>query len=76
MKPVKHIEPVLNDELTSLEQAKKLIETKNKEDIENCGKEIDEAIKAICEKHKCTMVIVGEFQGNQVKSGIQIIKQN
>lgn len=60
--------------LTELEKAKQLIEAKNKEIIEICGKEIDEAIKSICEKHKCKMVIVGEFRGNQIQTGIQIIK--
>lgn len=61
-------------ESTELEKAKQLIEAKNKEIIEVCGKEIDEAIKSICEKHKCTMVIVGEFRGNQIQTGIQIVK--
>jgi hypothetical protein len=45
-----------------------------KEDIELCGKEIDEAIKSICEKHKCQMIIVGEFRANQIQAGIQILK--
>ncbi len=61
-------------ELTELEKAKQVIESKNKEDIELCGKEIDEAIKAISEKYKCTMLIVGEFRGNQISTGIQIVK--
>jgi L-lactate utilization protein LutC len=61
-------------ELTELEKAKQVIEANNKEIIEVCGKEIDEAIKSICEKHKCQMIIVGEFRGNQVQTGIQIIK--
>jgi cellobiose-specific phosphotransferase system component IIA len=47
-----------------------------KEDIELCGKEINEAIKSICEKHKCQMIIVGEFRGNQIQARIQILKQN
>ena len=63
-------------ELTELEKAKQVIEAKNKEDIELCGKEIDEAIKSICEKHKCQMIIVGEFRANQIQAGIQILKQN
>jgi len=74
MKPVKNIEPKVIEEISSLEQAKQLIEAKNKEDIELCGKEIDEAIKAISEKYKCTMLIVGEFRGNQISTGIQIVK--
>ena len=61
-------------ELTELEKAKQVIEAKNKEDIAACGKEIDEAIKAISERYKCTMLIVGEFRGNQLSTGIQIIK--
>ena len=61
-------------ELTELEKAKQVIEAKNKEDIELCGKEIDEAIKSICEKHKCQMIIIGEFRANQIQAGIQILK--
>jgi hypothetical protein len=45
-----------------------------KEDIELCGKEINEVIKSICEKHKCQMIIVGEFRDNQMNAGIQNLK--
>ena len=64
----------ITHELTELEKAKQVIEAKNNEDIEACGKEINEAIKAISEKYKCTMLIVGEFRGNQLSTGIQIVK--
>ena len=62
------------EELTELEKAHQLINAKYKEDAENCGKEIDETIKSICEKYKCRMVIVGEFESNQIKTGIRILK--
>jgi len=62
------------EDMLDLEKAKQIIDKKNKEDIEICGKEIEEAIKSICDKYKCRIVIVGEFDGNNIKTGINILK--
>jgi hypothetical protein len=54
-------------------EAKKIIDAERKAVAEKCAKEIQEAIESISKKHNCTFSIMGEFSGNNIKTGFSII---
>lgn len=56
------------------EKALRVIEESNKKDIEECQKELDNAIKPILEKYGCSLVMSGRFEGNQIEAGMIIVK--
>ena len=60
--------------MLDLEKAKEIIDKKNKEDVDKCRIEIEDAIKSICDKYKCRILIVGEFNGDKIHTGINILK--
>ena len=59
---------------SKLDQAKELLEQENKRITELCAKEINEALQPILEKHKCQLIINGQFQGDQIKTGFSVVK--
>lgn len=56
------------------EKALKVIEESNKKDIQDCQLELDNVMKPILEKYGCALVVSGRFEGNQIESGMVIVK--
>lgn len=56
------------------EKALRIIEESNKKDTEDCQKELDSVMKPILEKYGCSLIISGRFEGNQIESGMIIVK--
>lgn len=65
---------MINEE--DLIKAKELLDQKNKQDVDLCIKEFNEAIKPILEKYGCTLVVSGEFYGDKCKPVLRIVKSN
>ena len=60
----------MENNLTELEKAKKLIEEITKKEDEACSNEINEVLK----KHNRQLVVSGQFQGDKIQTGISLIK--
>ena len=58
----------------SLQQAQAKIDEQQKQDVMNCTREFNEAVKPILEKYGCTTVIIGDFVGANVRTSLQIVK--
>jgi len=62
----------MENNLTELEKAKKLIEEITKSEDELCSNEINEVLK----KHNRQLVISGQFQGDKLQTSISLVKAN
>jgi hypothetical protein len=62
----------MENNLTELEKAKKLIEEITKNEDELCSNEINEVLK----KHNRQLVISGQFQGDKIQTSISLVKAN
>ena len=62
----------MDNNLTELEKAKKLIEEITKNEDELCSNEINEVLK----KHNRQLVISGQFQGDKIQTSISLVKAN
>jgi len=58
---------------TALEAAQILIQAENQKKVEAASKELDKLVAEWSEKNGCTLVITGQFQGNQIKTGLQVV---
>ena len=71
-KPYKTQKEIVTDKVN---EAKALLEAENKRITELCAKEINEALEPILKKHDCNLIITGQFQGNEIKTGFNIVKK-
>ena len=62
----------MENNLTELENAKKLIEEITKNEDEACSNEINEVLK----KHNRQLVVSGQFQGDKLQTSISLVKTN
>ena len=62
----------MDNNLSELEKAKKLIEEITKNEDELCSNEINEVLK----KHNRQLVVNGQFQGDKIQTGISLVKTN
>jgi hypothetical protein len=62
----------MENNLTELENAKKLIEEITKKEDEACSNELAEVLK----KHNRQLVVSGQFQGDKIQTGISLVKTN
>jgi hypothetical protein len=62
----------MENNLSELEKAKKLIEEITKNEDELCSNEINEVLK----KHNRQLVISGQFQGDKIQTSISLVKAN
>jgi hypothetical protein len=60
----------MENNLTELENAKKLIEEITKNEDEACSNEINEVLK----KHNRQLVVSGQFQGDKLQTSISLVK--
>jgi hypothetical protein len=60
----------MENNLSELEKAKKLIEEITKSEDELCSNEINEVLK----KHNRQLVISGQFQGDKIQTSISLVK--
>lgn len=60
----------MENNLTELEKAKKLIEEITKSEDELCSNEINEVLK----KHSRQLVVNGQFQGDKIQTSISLVK--
>lgn len=56
---------------SEIEKAQETILKERKERAELCSQEIN----AVLEKHKCTAIVSGRFEGNQIQAGLNIVAQ-
>lgn len=52
----------------SPEEAKEVLAEQRKQVEDKCGKELQAAIEPILKKHNCSLLIRGQFIGNQIQS--------
>lgn len=62
----------MENNLSELEKAKKLIEEITKSEDEICSNEINEVLK----KHSRQLVVNGQFQGDKIQTSISLVKTN
>ena len=60
----------MENNLSELEKAKKLIEEITKNEDELCSNEINEVLK----KHNRQLVVSGQFQGDKLQTSISLVK--
>jgi len=64
----------VNEKVNALEKAKQVIAEAEQAKLEEAVKEFNEFKSAWVEKHGVDLIVVGQFSGSQIQSGIQIIK--
>lgn len=62
----------VTESINSVEKAKQLLEAEDKKIDQACINEIE----AVLKKHKRSLIVSGQFQGNQIQTAIAVMKTN
>jgi|APGre2960657404_1045060.scaffolds.fasta_scaffold307242_2 hypothetical protein len=63
----------IKNKQSALDAAQELIKAEQQKKVETASKDLDVLIGNWSKKHNCSLVISGQFQGNQIKSNIQVV---
>ena len=63
-------------EITEVEKAKQVLELANKEKVKIAGEELNTLLDEWRKKHGCDIIISGQFQDNQIHTGLNVIISN
>jgi len=63
----------IKNKQSALDAAQELIKAEQQKKIELASKELDMLIGTWSKKHNCSLVISGQFQGNQIKTNINVV---